>query len=173
LRACSSAADALGNRAAREYGIEVVDIRLRRTNHPPEVREAIFARIRSERDRRVADYSSAGQKQAAEITSKTGKEVADLMADAKAEERRIMGEADTRADRIRNAAHGKDVEFYTFLKTLETYKSILGDNKTMLLLSTHREMFRLMFDAPAPVQKPTTFGPGSTPTKDGEPKGAK
>jgi modulator of FtsH protease HflC len=174
LRACGSAADALGNRAGRDYGMEVVDIRLRRANHPPQVRDAIFARIISERERRVADYQSAGVKQAAEIKSKTDKEVADLMADAGAEERRIKGEADTRADRIRNAAHGKDVEFYTFLKTLETYKSILGDNKTMLLLSTHREMFRLMFDPPAPVRKPVTFGPSEdVPSREGNPKGGK
>jgi membrane protease subunit HflC len=174
LRACGSAADALGNRTGRDYGIEVADIRLRRANHPPQVRDAIFARIMSERERRVADYQSAGKKQAAEIRSKTDKEVNDLMADANAEKRRIEGEADTRADRIRNAAHGKDVEYYTFLKTLETYKSILGDNKTMLLLSTHREMFRLMFDPPVPVRKPVTFGPdGSAPPKEVGPKGEK
>jgi membrane protease subunit HflC len=157
-----------GGRASREYGIRVVDIRLRRANHPPQVRAAIFRRIESERERRVADYESAGRKQAADIRSKTDKEVADLKADADAEQRRIMGEADTRADRIRNAAHGKDVEFYTFLKTLETYKSILGDNKTTLLLSTHREMFRLMFDPPGPNRKPATFGPpgAAAPQKD-------
>jgi membrane protease subunit HflC len=174
MRACGSAADTLGNRTGRDYGIEVVDIRLRRANHPPQVRDAIFARIISERERRVADYQSAGKKQADEIASKTAKEVKDLMADANAEKRRIEGEADTRADRIRNAAHGKDVEFYTFLKTLETYKSILGDNKTMLLLSTHREVFRLMFDPPAPVRKPVTFGPdGGASPKEGDGKGGK
>jgi membrane protease subunit HflC len=145
LRSCKSGPD---------YGIEVMDVRLRRANHPPEVREAIFRRIRSERERRAADYTSEGVKAAADIASKTKKEVDDIKADAEAEKKRIQGEADTEADRIRNEAHGKDVEFYAFLKKLEEYQNILGDNKSMLLISTHREMFKLLFEPPAPDGKP-------------------
>jgi modulator of FtsH protease HflC len=153
LRSCKTAPD---------YGIEVMDVRLRRANHPPEVREAIFRRIRSERERRAAEYTSEGAKRAADIASKTKKEVDDIKADAEAEKKRIQGEADTEADRIRNEAHGKDVEFYAFLKKLEEYQNILGDNKSMLLISTHREMFKLLFEPPAPDSKSTPLKPAGT-----------
>jgi membrane protease subunit HflC len=137
-----------------DYGIEVVDIRLRRTNHPPEVRQAIFQRIESERQRPVADYQSAGKKRADDIKSETAKKIADLTADANAQATRIKGEADAEADRIRNEAHAKDPEFYAFLKKLEEYRHILEDNKSMLLLSTHRDMFKLLFEPPPPQGKP-------------------
>jgi len=73
LQAGGAATESLGNPVGREYGIEVVDIRLRRTNHPPQVRQAIFERIESERQRRVADYQSAGKKRADDIKSETDK----------------------------------------------------------------------------------------------------
>jgi membrane protease subunit HflC len=154
LQAGGATTESLSSPVGHDYGIEVVDIRLRRTNHPPQVRQAIFERIESERQRRVADYQSAGKKRADDIKSETDKKVADLLADAKAEEKRIKGEAETEADHIRNEAHAKDVEFYAFLKKLEEYRHILADNKSMLLLSTHRDMFKLLFEPPPPFAKP-------------------
>ena len=74
----------------------------------------------------------------------------DLLARANAEELRIKGEADTEAARIRNEAHSQDPEFYAFLKKMENLQSILGDNKTVLLLSSHRQMFDLLFNPPRP-----------------------
>ena len=76
--------------------------------------------------------------------------------------RRLMGEAETAADSIRNQAHRQDVEFYAFLKKLEEYQRILGDNKSMLLLSSRGEMFDLLFKPPKPngtLAKPITDGP--------------
>jgi modulator of FtsH protease HflC len=168
LETCAAGTDAQGNRAGRDYGIEVVDIRLRRANHPPEVRQAIFQRIESERQRRVADYESEGKQQADNIKSETAKKVANLAADANAQATRIKGEADTEADRIRNEAHAKDPEFYAFLKKLEEYRHILADNKSMLLLSTHRDMFKLLFEPPPPQGKPAPAKPA-----DGSSEGSK
>jgi membrane protease subunit HflC len=162
LEACGSRTDPLGKPAGHDYGVEVVDIRLRRTNHPPEVRQAIFQRIESERQRRVADYQSAGKKRADDIKSETTKKVLDFDADANAQATRIKGEADAEADRIRNEAHAKDAEFYAFLKKLEEYRHILEDNKSMLLLSTHRDMFKLLFEPPPPFGKPAGAKPADT-----------
>ncbi len=69
---------------------------------------------------------------------------------------RLRGDADARADRIRGEAQKQDPDFYAFLKKLEAYKSIFGDNKTLLLLSTHREMFDLFNNPPGmkPAPKP-------------------
>ena len=75
------------------------------------------------------------------------------VAEARAEEQRLKGEADVEADKIRNDAHSKDVEFYAFLKKLEQYQKVLGDNKTMLLLSSHGDLFDVLFKPPKPAGK--------------------
>jgi membrane protease subunit HflC len=138
--------------ARRDYGIEVVDVRLRRTNHPAAVQQAIFARIVSERNKKVADYRSEGERLASDIRSTGERRVAELKSAADAEAIRLRGQADAEADRIRNEAATKDPQFYAFLRKLEEYQRILGDNKTMLLLSTHREMFDTLFQPPTPTK---------------------
>lgn len=144
----------LADRAREEYGIEIVDIRLRRTSHPPAVRDAIYERIRSERNKKVADYDSEGKKQADDIRTAADRKARELLAEARAEETRIKGEADAEADRIRNEAFAKDPEFYAFLKKLEEYQRILGNDKSVLLLSTHRGLFDILFAPPGPTTKP-------------------
>jgi membrane protease subunit HflC len=136
--------------ALDDYGIEIVDVRLRRTNHPPAVRQAIFDRIISEREKKAADYRSEGEKQAADIKSASDRKVAEMRTQAEAEALRLRGRADADADRIRADAARQDPQFYAFLKKLEDYQRILGDNKTMLLLSTHREIFDALFNPPSP-----------------------
>ena len=157
--------------AAQRIGIEVVDIRLRRFNYPPQVRSAIFERIRSERKKKVADYQSEGEQLAQNIKSEAEYEERRILADAKASEQRLKAQAETEADSIRNEAHKKDVAFYAFLKKLEEYQRILGDNKTVLLLSSQRDLFDLLFKPPSPENPamPNTGGsaPAAQPTKSG------
>jgi membrane protease subunit HflC len=137
---------------AREtYGIDLVDIRLRRFNYPAEVREAIFDRIRSERNRKAAEYHSEGEQLAKNIETEVEFKARNILSEAKATEQRLKGEAEAEADRIRNEAQSKDPSFYAFLKKLEEYQRILGDNKTVLLLSSHRELFDLLFKPPNPT----------------------
>jgi len=138
----------LHEQARESYGIDLVDIRLRRTSHPAEVRDAIFARIRSERAKKVADYQGQGALLASKIKSEAELEARNILTDAKAAEQLIKGKADAEADRIRNLANSQDVEFYAFLKKLEEYQRILGDNKSVLLLSSHRDLFDLLFKPP-------------------------
>jgi membrane protease subunit HflC len=159
-----------------EYGIEIVDIRLRRASHPPQVREAIFNRIKSERKRKVADYESEGRKQASLIASESEQRVSRLLADARAEEKKVREGAEIEADRLRNEAHAKDPDFYVFLKKLDEYQRILGDGKTMLLLSSHRELFDLLFQPPRPGGSPApgkadgvSTAPRLPPTPQGGP----
>jgi membrane protease subunit HflC len=123
------------------------------------VRDSIFDRIRSERAKRVADYQSEGARRAENIKSDAERTARETVARAKADEQRIKGEAEGEADMIRNAAQSKDMEFYAFLKKLDEYQKILGDNKTMLLLSSHGELFDVLFKPPKP-------GNGGTPVKE-------
>lgn len=134
--------------ALEDYGIEIVDIRLRRSNHPAQVRDAIFARIRSERDKKAADYRSEGEKRAKDIESTALARVQTIEAEALADKRKLEGEGDAKADAIRNQAHARDPQFYAFLKKLEEYQRILGDNRSVLLLSANRELFDTLLKPP-------------------------
>jgi membrane protease subunit HflC len=147
-RLLDSGKPSLRETALEDYGIEVVDVRLRRSNHPSAVREAIFDRIRSERAKKVADYQSEGERAAADIRSQAEREVSEMKADAEGKALELRGEADALADQIRNEAQRADPKFYSLLKKLEDYRRILGDSKTMLILSTHREWFDLLYEPP-------------------------
>jgi membrane protease subunit HflC len=146
----TAAREGLKESARQTYGIEIVDIRLRRFNYPPQVRDAIFDRIRSERFKKVADYESEGRQLADNIKSQAEADARTTLAEARAKEQRLKGQAEADADRIRNQAHAKDVAFYTFLRKLAEYQQILGDNRTVLLLSSHRDLFDVLFKPPNP-----------------------
>jgi membrane protease subunit HflC len=157
-----AAGQSLQESARTDYGVEIVDIRLRRFNYPTQVRDAIYERIRSERNRKVADYQSEGAQLAENIKSQAEADARVVLAGAHADELRLKGEADAEADRIRNVAQSEDVAFYTFLKKLEEYQRIFGDSKTVLLLSSHRELFDLLFKPPEPGN-----GASKPPVKNG------
>jgi membrane protease subunit HflC len=145
-----AAADDLRTTLADEYGIELVDLRVRRFGYPEAVRSSIHDRIRSERARKVADYDSEGRKRAADILSAADRDARTLEAEAKAKRQLLEGQADTDADRIRNDAHAKDREFYTFLQKLKAYQALLSDTKDVLLLSSKHELFDLLLSPPKP-----------------------
>jgi modulator of FtsH protease HflC len=154
----------LQKRGLDGYGIEIVDIRLRRISHPPAVSDAIHQRIRSERRKKVADYESQGKKEAKDIETAADRKAREIVAEARAEEARIKGQADAEADRIRNEAFKKDPEFYAFLKKLDEYQRILGD-KSVLLLSTHRGLFDMLLQPPKPTAPAANPAPS---TKGGQ-----
>lgn len=134
----------------QEYGIDLIEVRLRRFNHPERVRDSIFRRIKSEREKIVAQIQSEGKLEAEKIEIAADEKSRKLLAKARYDEEKLKGQADTEAMLIRNQAHSQDPEFYGFLKKMEKLQSILGDNRTVLLLSTHRPLFDLLFQAPKP-----------------------
>jgi len=146
----------IGEQAAREYGLEVVAVRLRRLNYPEEVRTAVFEQIRSERQRVAAATRAEGESQARVIKSAADRERASVIALAEADAARQIGEGEARAARIANDAQAADPNFYHFLKTLETYRSAL-DSKTTLVLSADSHFLRLLTQGlPLPsTDKPT------------------
>lgn len=133
----------------REYGIELVDVRLRRFNHPAEVRESIFERIRSERAKKAEFYRTEGIRQASKIRTEAKVKALEMKAEARAAADVIRGEADNAAAAIRNQAQIADPEFYAFLKKLDQLTTLLGDARTVLLLSTQRKLFELLEQPPA------------------------
>lgn len=140
--------DGLRERVRAEYGIEIVELRIRRFGYPDAVRASIADRIRSERARKVADYESDGRKKAADILSAAEKAARAIESDARAKKQVIEGQADADADRIRNDAHAKDREFYTFLQKLKAYRMMLSDTRDVLLLSSKHPLFDLLLNPP-------------------------
>ncbi|MDR3636708.1 MAG: protease modulator HflC [Isosphaeraceae bacterium] len=133
----------IGEQAEKEYGLKVVDVRLRRLNYPEEVRSAVFEQIRSERRRVAAKTRAEGESEARTIRSAAERERTHLLAEADADAARVIGDGEAQATRIANDAHAADPAFYQFLKTLETYRGAL-DNKTTLVLSAESDFLRLL-----------------------------
>ncbi len=154
--------------ARRTYGIEIVDIRLRRFNHPPSVRGEIFARIKSEREKKATEYRTEGEKLASDIRSLAEREAKDIDTEARSRAERLRKEADIKADEIRNQAQSQDRDFYVFLQKLQAYQKILGDTRDVLLLSGKHELFDLLLKPPK-SERGTRNGERGTPAEGGKP----
>lgn len=162
--------DSLRSQLAAEYGIVLVDVRVRRFNYPESVKPAIFARIRSERERKAADYISDGDRKAREIRSAADRDAEITRSTAKAKAELIQKQADADADRIRSEAFAQDREFYAFLQKLEAYRQMLGKTNDTLLLSSKHPLFDLMLNPPTEPGEKGKNGSSRTP-ENGDKKG--
>jgi modulator of FtsH protease HflC len=118
-----------------EFGIHVVDVRIKRADLPKEVQESVFARMRAERDRVAKQYRSEGEEEAAKIRADTDKEKTILLAKAYETAQTLRGEGDAEGTRIYAEAYGKDAEFYAFTRSLEAYERGLHQQSTVVLAS--------------------------------------
>jgi modulator of FtsH protease HflC len=160
-RLMEGAAARIGEQARREYGVEVVDCRLRRLNYPEEVRAAVFEQIRSEPQRVAAATRAEGESQARQVKSAADRERARIVAEAEADAARLVGEGEAGATRIANDAHAADPAFYQFLKTLDAYRVAL-DKKTTLVLSAESPFLKLLTRG---VPDPMPVSPGERRTE--------
>ena len=128
-----------------KFGIEIVDVRIKRADLPKEVQESVFARMRAERDRVAKQYRSEGEEEAAKIRADTDKEKTILLARAYQESQKARGEGDAEGIRIYAEAYGKDPEFYSFARSLEAYEVAL-DEKSSIVLSTGSDLFKYLDD---------------------------
>ena len=119
---------------AEKMGIEVVDVRLKRTDLPRQNLEATFARMRAERDREAADEIARGNEAAQRVRAQADREQVVIVSEAKRESEIIRGEADAERNAIFATAFGEDPEFFEFYRSLNAYeKSIKGSNSTMVM----------------------------------------
>ena len=129
-----------------ELGIELLDVRIKRVNYRQDVVESIYRRMISEREQIAQLFRSEGEGEAARINGRRERELKRIESEAYKRVQELRGEADAQATRIYADAYDKSPEareFYGFLKTLDTYRAILGD-KTNVILSTDSELFRLL-----------------------------
>jgi membrane protease subunit HflC len=143
-----SGGDSLRDTTRREYGIELVDVRLRRFNHAPSVRDAIFDRIKSERSEKARTHDSEANKLSRDILSRADRDARDTLTRARSEADLMRKQADVKADEIRNEAHARDPKFYAFLQKLKTYQAILGETRDVLLLSSQHDLFDMLLKPP-------------------------
>jgi membrane protease subunit HflC len=121
------------NAAATAYGITVIDVRIMRADLPPENAQAVYGRMRTEREREAKRYRSEGQEEALKIRAETDKQKVILLAEAYEREQAIRGEVDAAAIRIYAAAFQQDPDFFSFARTLEAYKKSLKEKTTLVL----------------------------------------
>ena len=126
-----------------EFGIELVDVRFKRINYVETVQEKVFERMISERKRIAERSRSEGQGRAAEIRGQKERDILAATSVGYKTAQELMGAADAKAALIYARAYGKDVDFYQFLKAMETLNSSL-DSKATLILSTDSELFKYL-----------------------------
>lgn len=143
------AGNRLRDRARDEYGIEILDVRVRRFSYPEAVRKEIAERIRSERAKKVAKYESDGRVQAARITTDAFAEARKTEDLAAAEKTRVEGQAKADAALIRGTAYAADREFGLFLERLQAFQAMAAETRDLLLLSTKHPLFELLRGPPA------------------------
>ena len=128
---------------ATEFGIAVVDVRIKRADLPAEVQASVFARMKAERQRIALGYRAEGEEQAATVRAGADKEATIIAAEAYSASQKLMGEGDAQATVIYAQAFGRDAEFYSFLRTLGAYKEFLVKQST-LVLGSESELFKYL-----------------------------
>jgi modulator of FtsH protease HflC len=133
----------MGRGKLKEYGIDLIDVRIIRADLPSEIEQAVFARMRSERERIAAQLRAEGEEQARQITSSADRDVDVLLADARRDAERVRGEGDAQALEIYATAYNEDPQFYRYWRTLESYRVALAEN-TRIVLSTESDYLRFL-----------------------------
>ncbi len=140
-------AERASGKVNEEFGVQVIDVRIKRADLPTEVQESVFSRMRAERERIAKKYRSEGEEEAAKIRADTDKEKTIILAKAYEEAEKLRGEGDATSSRIYADAYGKDPEFYAFLRSLTAYEQVLNA-QTTVVLSTESALFKYL-DSPA------------------------
>ena len=133
----------ISNEKANTYGIEIVDVRIKRVDLPPENEKYIFDRMRAERERIAKQYRAEGQEESAKIVAETEREKTVILAEAYKTAQTLKGEGEAESIRIYAESFNQDPEFYKFYRTLEAYTKTFKD-KTTVLLSTDSEFLKYL-----------------------------
>ena len=130
------------NEAAKPFGVEIVDVRIRRADLPEQAAQAIYARMRSEREREAREARAQGFEKAQQIRAAADRERTVLLAEAQKTSEITRGEGERDAVRIYAEAYGRDPEFYGFYRSMQAYREALRAEDTTMVLSPDSEFFR-------------------------------
>jgi modulator of FtsH protease HflC len=156
------------DKEAQVYGISVVDVRIRRADLPEQNSQAVYQRMQTERQREAAEFRAQGSQKSQEIRSKADRDVTVLVAEATSKSEQVRGEGDGERNRIFAEAFGKDVDFFTFYRSMQAYEAGMRHNDTRMVLSPDSEFFRYFVD---PSGKPReSQGSGRAPAPPATPR---
>ena len=130
------------NNEAENFGIKIVDVRIKRADLPQANSEAIYKRMQTEREREAKEFRARGAEMAVTITSTADKEVTVILADAEKQSQIMKGEGDGQRNKIFADAFGKDPEFFAFYRAMQAYEKSLIGGDTSLILSPDSEFFK-------------------------------
>ncbi|MGE0714570.1 MAG: protease modulator HflC [Alphaproteobacteria bacterium] len=147
------------NRAAANFGLDVIDVRLRRADLPEENSQAIFARMQSEREREAREFRAQGAELAQRIRSRAERERTVIIAEAQKQAQILRGEGEGESVKIYADAFGKDPRFFSFYRSMQAYREALGAGETTMVLSPDSDFFRFFSNRdgvapPAEAPKP-------------------
>jgi membrane protease subunit HflC len=134
------------NAEVEQFGIEIVDVRIKQIELPSEVSNSVYARMRAERERIAAEFRAQGQEAAKEIQAIADRERTVILAEARRDAEITRGEGDARATEIYADAYGKNQEFYEFYRSMNAYREALGNQQDVLVLEPDTEFFKYFGD---------------------------
>ena len=140
------------NVEAEKFGIEIIDVRIKRADLPQANSEAIYRRMQTEREREAKEFRAKGAEMAVTITSTADKEVTVILANAKKQSEIMKGEGDGLRNKIFAEAFGKDPDFFAFYRAMQAYETALIGGETSLILSPDSEFFKFFGN----IKKPKT-----------------
>lgn len=156
----------IAKREGAALGIDVIDVRLTKTELPAQNLEATFARMRAEREREAADERARGGEAAQKVRAAADREVVELTSDARRQADVIRGESDAERNRILAEAYGRDPEFFAFLRSLTAYeKSLQGSNSSIVMQPDSQFFYYLRSDHGAEVDPTLTDTPVADPAE--------
>ena len=129
---------------ARRFGVEVLDVRIKRVDLPTEVSESVYRRMEAERKRVANELRSTGSAEAEKIRADADRQREVIIAEAYRDAQRIKGEGDGRASAIYGEAFGKNAEFYAFYRSMEAYKQSFSSKNDVMVLQPNSEFFRYL-----------------------------
>lgn len=130
------------NQEADSLGMEIVDVRIRRSDLPDETSEAVYNRMISEREREAAEFRAQGEEQAQRIRATADREATVIRAEATRESEILRGQGDAERTRTLSEAYGQDRAFFRFYRSMQAYREGLGGDKSTLVLSPDNEFLR-------------------------------
>jgi membrane protease subunit HflC len=140
---------------AKPFGIDVVDVRIRRADLPPENSQAIYARMVSERQQQAAQYRGEGAEAAQTVRAKAERDRTVILAEAQRTAQRDRGEGDAKAIAIYAKAYGQDKQFFAFYRSLQAYRDALNGSTTSFVLSPDSGFFRFFENPSGIAAQPT------------------
>jgi len=152
------------DRDAKPFGIEIVDVRIRRADLPPKNSQAVYQRMQTERQREAAEFRAQGSQKSQEIRAKADRDVTVLLAEAVSHAEQIRGQGDSERNRIFADAYTRDPDFFAFYRTMQAYDKSMQRGDTHLVLKPDSDFFRFFSDPsgqPSPEAQASPSAPAA------------